>query len=104
MSKRHQPAQHGAGCAAEVAFQGAISGFRAQRRSSEPKEKDTGHFRLTLTPQGGLKPAEMNFANGQSEVWLAPPSGAYTLKLDFMDNVNPGKTLVEPVSVPVRVE
>lgn len=68
------------------------------------KEKDTGHFRLTLTPQGGLKPAEMAFINGQSEVWLAPPSGVYTMKLDFMDNVSPGKTLAEPVSVAVRVE
>lgn len=87
------------------------SPFRVQFQASglnvahlSQKEKDTGHFRLTLTPQGGLKPAEMDFANGQSEVWLAPPSGAYTLKLDFMDNVNPGKTLTEPVSVPVRVE
>lgn len=67
-----------------------------QRRSSESKEKDAGHFRLTR--------AEMTFANGQSEVWLAPPSGVYPMKLDFMNNVNPGKTLADPVSVPVRVE
>ena len=46
----------------------------------------------------------MDFANGQSEVWLAPPSGVYTMKLGFMDNINPGKTLAEPVSVAVRVE
>ena len=85
--------------------------FRVQFQASglnvahlSQKEKDTGHFRLTLTPQGGLKPAEMAFINGQSEVWLAPPSGVYTMKLDFMDNVNPGKTLAEPVSVAVRVE
>ncbi len=85
--------------------------FRVQFQASglnvahlSQKEKDTGHFRLTLTPQGGLKPAEMTFTNGQSEVWLAPPSGAYTMRLDFMDNVNPGKTLAEPVSVAVRVE
>ena len=66
-------------------------------------EKDTGHFRLTVMPQSGGKPAEMNFVNGQTEVWLSPPPGSYTLKLEFMDNLNPGKTLVEAVTVPVRV-
>jgi hypothetical protein len=68
------------------------------------KEKDTGHFRLTVTPKSGGKPVEMDFANGQTEARLAPPSGAYVLKLDFMDNLNPGKTLVEAVSTSVRVE
>ncbi len=67
------------------------------------KEKDTGHFRLTVSPQTG-KPAEMDFADGQTEVWLSPPVGAYTLKLDFIDNANPGNLLAESVSAPVRVE
>ncbi len=67
-------------------------------------EKDTGHFRLTLTPQGGGKPAEMDFVNGQTEVWLSPPAGAYAVKLDFLDNANPGKTLVESITLPVRVQ
>ena len=67
-------------------------------------EKDTGHFRLTVIPQAGGKPAEMDFVNGQTEVWLSPPPGGYALKLDFMDNANPGKKLVEPISVPVRVQ
>lgn len=67
-------------------------------------EKDTGHFRLTMMPQGGGKPAEMDFVNGQTEVWLSPPAGAYVVKLDFMDNANPGKTLVESITLPVRVQ
>ena len=67
-------------------------------------EKDTGHFRLTLTPQGGGKPAELDFINGQTEVWLTPPPGAYALKLDFLDNANPGKTLADSVTLPVRVQ
>lgn len=67
-------------------------------------EKDTGHFRLTVTPQTGGKPAEMDFVNGQTEVWLSPPPGSYTMKLDFMDNMNPGQTLVKSVTVPVRVQ
>ena len=67
-------------------------------------EKDTGHFRLTVSPQTGGKPAEMNFVNGQTEVWLSPPPGGYALKLDFMDNVNPNKALVESITLPVRVQ
>ena len=67
-------------------------------------EKDTGHFRLTVAPQGGGKPAVLDFVNGQTEAWLAPPSGAYALKLDFLDNANAGKTLAEPVTMPVHVQ
>ena len=67
-------------------------------------EKDTGHFRLMVLPQGGGKSAEMNFVNGQTEVWLSPPPGGYVLKLDFMDNANPGKTLTESITLPVRVQ
>ena len=87
------------------------SPFRLQFQASglnvahmSQKEKDTGHFRLTLAPQTGSKPAEMDFINGQTEAWLAPPAGVYTVKLDFVDNVNPGKVLVDSVSVALRVE
>ena len=58
----------------------------------EQKEADTGHFRLVLMPQKG-PPAEMDFINGQTEAWLQPPPGSYTVKLDFLDNANPGKVL-----------
>ena len=67
-------------------------------------EKDTGHFRLTVMPQAGGKPAEMNFVHGQTEVWLSPPPGGYSLKLDFLDNTNPAKTLAESITLPVRVQ
>lgn len=68
------------------------------------KEADTGHFRLTVTPRGGGSPAELDFTDGQTEVWLAPPHGDYTLRLELLDNLNPGKALAEAVSVPVQVE
>ena len=68
------------------------------------KQKDTGHFRLTVTPKNGGKPVEMDFPNGQTETRLAPPAGAYVLKLDFMDNMNMGKMLADSVSTAVRVE
>ena len=31
-------------------------------------------------------------------------AGSYNLQLDLMDNVNPGKTLIEPARATVRVE
>ena len=69
------------------------------------KEKDTGHFKLTMSPQSkGGAPAEMDFVNGQTEVWLAPPAGDYVLKLEFIDNQNPGKTLADVVSSSVKVQ
>lgn len=64
----------------------------------------TGHFRLTATPEGRGTPAVLEFPEGQTEVWLAPPAGNYTLQLDLMDNVNPDKTLADPVRASVRVE
>lgn len=67
-------------------------------------EKDTGHFRLTVSPQAGGKPAVLDFVNGQTEAWLAPPPGAYALKLDFLDNANGGKTLAESITMPIRVQ
>ncbi len=66
------------------------------------QEKDTGHFKLTVASKSGAV-AEMDFAEGQTETWLAPPPGDYTLKLEFMDNLNPKQTLASAVSTTVKV-
>jgi hypothetical protein len=86
------------------------SPFRVQFHASglnvahlEQKEADTGHFRLTVAPRSG-KPAELEFDNGQTEVWLAPPPGAYSLKLELLDNTTAGKALAEPARLAVQVE
>lgn len=68
------------------------------------KTKDTGHFRLTLTSPRGGKPEVLDFVNGQTETWLAPPSGPYSMKLDFVDNNMPSKILAAAQYVPIRVE
>lgn len=64
---------------------------------------ETGHFRLTVSPASGT-PAVMDFVEGQTEVWLSPPSGSYSLKLELLDNVAPGNALTDAVSSSVRVE
>jgi hypothetical protein len=67
-------------------------------------EKDTGHFKLAMWSEKGAKLAEMDFVNGQTEVWLEPPVGDYTLRLDLIDNLNPARVLhsAAPVTVKVR--
>lgn len=52
------------------------------------QEKDTGHFRLTLTPRAGGAAQVMDFTDGQTETWLAPPAGGYGLQLDFVSNTD----------------
>ena len=83
--------------------QEALTTFGVTDHTLSQAEKDTGHFRLTATPPGGAKPAEIVFVNGQTEVWLSPPPGPYTLKLEFVDNADPSKLLTAAVSTPVRV-
>ncbi len=70
---------------------------------SSQKEPDTGHFRLSVVPKSGSA-ADMDFVNGQTEVWLAPPAGDYSLKLEFVDNISPGKTLANTVSRSIKVQ
>ncbi len=64
---------------------------------------DTGHFRLTVSPAAGA-PVPMDFVEGQTEVWLAPPAGSYSLKLELLDNIAPGKPLADAATTSVRVE
>ena len=46
----------------------------------------------------------IDFAEGQTEVWLSPPAGSYNFRLEMVDNVDPGKRLAAPAVASVRVE
>jgi Domain of unknown function (DUF4399) len=59
---------------------------------------DTGHFRLTVD-RGGKKES-LEFRQGQTEVWLNPPRGEYTLRLDLVDNASE-KALAS--AAPIRI-
>lgn len=50
-----------------------------------PQVPETGHFRLTLE-RAGRKPEVMNFTAGQTESWLNPPAGDYTVRLELLSN------------------
>ena len=50
-----------------------------------PKVPDTGHFRLTVG-RAGRKPEVLNFTGRQTETWLSPPTGDYTMRLELVSN------------------
>lgn len=55
------------------------------------KQPGTGHFRLNVAGEG--RNETIDFPGGETEAWLKPPKGRYTLKLEFVDNVEAGKLL-----------
>jgi hypothetical protein len=91
----------GAEARSPVRVQFHASGLNVAHAAQQ--EKDTGHFRLTVTPLNGGAPQVMPFPEGQTETWLAPPAGSYTLQLDFVDNLNQGTSLAPPASAALRV-
>lgn len=70
----------------------------------QQKEPESGHFRLTMVPINGGRPADMNFANGQTEVLLSPPPGSYSVKLSLMDNVTVGTVLAQSTAIVLNVK
>jgi len=66
------------------------------------KEPGTGHFKLTVAGNTGSQ--VMDMTGGETEVWMTPPVGSYTLRLDFIDNVNAGKVIysAEPASITIH--
>lgn len=63
---------------------------------------DTGHFRLTLE-RAGRQPEVLNFTGGQTETWLSPPAGDYTMRLEMVSNTDAGRVLsaAKPTNVSV---
>lgn len=57
-----------------------------------PRTADTGHFRLTME-RAGRKPEVLDFTAGQTETWLNPPAGDYSLRLEMVSNTAEGKVV-----------
>jgi hypothetical protein len=98
-----QVGQSGKDVAVKVPFrvQFHASGMNVGHLSQH--QPDTGHFKLTVVNKRGTT-AEMDFVDGETETWLAPPAGDYQLTLDFVDNVDPDKTLSSALPANVRVQ
>ncbi|RZL87790.1 MAG: DUF4399 domain-containing protein [Variovorax sp.] len=63
-----------------------------------PKLPDTGHFRLTLE-RPGQKAEVIELDGGQTEVWLNPPKGEYSVLLELISNAGTGKPPVRGKAV-----
>ena len=59
----------------------------------DAKVAGTGYFRLRLSRPGRAEET-IAFEGGQTEVWLQPPEGAYTLQLDLVDSTQPGAVVL----------
>lgn len=66
------------------------SGYNVSHVS--PKVAETGHFRLTME-RAGRKSEVMDFVAGQTETWLSPPTGDYTMRLELVSNTDRAKVM-----------
>ena len=67
-----------------------------------PKLADTGHFRLTME-RTGRKPEIIHFMEGQTETWLNPPVGDYSLRLEWVNNIDGSKVVKTASSSAISV-
>ena len=68
--------------------------------NTTPRVAGTGRFRLTMV-RAGQKPEVLDFVSGQTESWLNPPAGDYSLKLELVSNASGDN--VEASARPVAV-
>jgi hypothetical protein len=66
-----------------------------------PKLPDTGHFRLTLE-RAGQKAEVIELDRGQTELWLNPPKGSYSARLELLNNAD-GKPMARQKPVAFSV-
>ncbi len=86
---------------APVRLQFHASGYNMSAASA--KVPETGHFRLSLD-RPGQKTEVLEMDGGQTEVWLNPPKGAYTARLELMSNTAIGTVMAraKPVSFSIQ--
>jgi len=75
------------------------SGLNVAHKAQQIPE--TGHFRLVAS--NGKETADMEFVNGQTEVYLSPPAGNYSLQLFWVGNQTSDASKIEPARAQVTV-
>lgn len=67
------------------------------------REAGSGHFRLRVKPDNGREEV-IALDNGFTEVWLKPPAGAYSARVEFIDNAGADQVLASSEPVTFKVE
>ena len=88
-----------AGSSVKLPFRIALHASGLNVSNTEINAPGTGHFRLRIKPERGREEV-ISLSNGFTEVWLRPPAGNYSTRVEFIDNATPDKVLAasEPVS------
>lgn len=68
---------------------------------ADVKEPGTGHFRLLAQAKGAAAAERIDLVNGVTEVWLKPPPGEYSLKLELVGNAD---ATVMATSAPIDIK
>lgn len=66
-------------------------------------ESKSGHFALQVASTSGKGTATLDFPEGQTETYLAPPSGGYNLTLQWVSN-KPGEERIAPATASLSVQ
>jgi len=67
------------------------------------REAGSGHFRLRVKLDSGREEV-IALENGFTEVWLKPPPGAYSARVEFVDNVSATQVLASSEPIAFKVE
>lgn len=87
--------------------------FRVQFHASglnvglqSPDDPKSGHFALQVVSTSGKGTANLDFPDGQTEVYLAPPPGGYNLNLQWVSNAAEGDISgrVPPATASITVQ
>ena len=92
-----------AGASVHPPFRIALHASGMNVSNTALSEPGSGHFRVRIKPEGGREEI-ISLSNGFTEVWLEPPAGSYSARVEFIDNTAPDKVLAtsEPVSFRVQ--
>jgi hypothetical protein len=92
-----------AGASVRAPFRIALHASGLNVSNTALSEPGSGHFRVRIKPDGGREEV-IALNNGFTEVWLRPPAGGYSARVEFIDNTALDKVLSasEPVSFRVQ--
>lgn len=77
------------------------SGLSVAHQSQQ--QPGSGHFKLKVESLNGKGTADLEYANGQTETYLSPPSGAYRLQLEWVDNLTSKTNGIAPALAQIQV-
>jgi hypothetical protein len=92
-----------AGASVRAPFRIALHASGLNVSNTALSEPGSGHFRVRIKPDSGREEV-IALNNGFTEVWLQPPVGGYSARVEFIDNTSVDKVLATSTPVSFRVQ